>query len=292
MLASSGLVYVRSVNTLFKASELMPNGRFFQMARPSKCSQRQRISVRRFMWRLRAILGVLALSLPAAHAAPDLSTREGRFLNLTQVLAFSGRLDSPDEAGRLLRTHFQAKDKREYDLGQKSCSGAPNNIFAGAATKYASVVQFWFTEGIQDGSRSLKYESAQYTQCDGLRYGEGEIQFIGINQLFCVHVNDVESAGFANLKEESSFHSDSWVLYFDGWDNNTTGTRVIFTWPLVREGGFRDHEECLTSAVIRQAYSFNARIRRSEEARKRERNYGPLIGPGSGRVFPSLNSPQ
>lgn len=254
-----------------------------QMVRPSNWLQRQHAFVSRFMWRLGAILGLLAFSLPAAHAAPDLTTREGRFLNLTQVLAFSGHLDNADEVGRLLRTHFQTKDKREHDFGQKSCTGAPDNIYAGAKTFYVSVVPFWFTEGMQDESRSFKYASTQNIQCDGLRYGEGEIQFVGLNQLFCVRVDDVKNAGFVNLREENSFHYDFWELYFDGWADKITGTRVIFSWPLVRGGSFRDHEECLTSAVIEQASSFNARIRRSEEERKR--NYGTPIGPGSGRTF-------
>ena len=223
--------------------------------------------------------------LPVACAAQNLSTRQGKFVNLVRVLADSGRLDDPEEAGRLLGTRFQIEGNSTLRDDPATCVNEPANelrIRSTVTSNYVPVTPFWFTDEMRAAGgqpdRSFSYTVVQVTACKGIRYREAKISFTDVSPLFCVRVEDLLAAAPAGLAGGAPYPGDpNWGLYWDAWTAEDTGTRAILDWP--HTGNVDEHGDCLRETILRQDASFSARVRRIE---KRQQRNAPLMGSGSG----------
>lgn len=197
-----------------------------------------------------AKLAVLAALAPAACAnSPDLTTRQGRFVNLVRILAESRQLDDPEEVGRILGTRFALEPTWPRVFKSRFMASCPREDLQ-TLTKYVyqAIEPFWYAfEG--PPVRRLIYTVTRTTDCGGDPIAEVELHMFDLDKLFCVREADVNN-GLPGVKAHPMpIHPvGPWTSGRLGGRGKAVGVQVTFGWPLLFDPPRRG--ECLQSVSI------------------------------------------
>lgn len=209
-------------------------------------------------------IALLPLATSACTSPPDLTTRQGRFMNLVRVLAESGRLDDPEEVGRLLGTRFASRpDWPQTSKGEHSCEGE-KRLRDVTRHHFQTTEPFWYAAG-QPPALGLTYWISRTIDCDGKPIADVGLRLDEIRDRFCLREADVDKdMPGLTLSPLPPHPTRTWHAAARVSRNEATGVVADFGWPMLLNPPRR--AECVAEVSITQNEFHGRRERRQRAA--------------------------